>query len=321
MGAAKRSGIKIREVLRVGNIRWEVNVPASFLGKRRKVYRQTEAGAYAYADELEKTVRQFGLSGVENGAKKLAEVLARFWASRQLDGHHGRLARFFLDKFGAKYGALPIDAVSPFVLEEFWNSYGWKGTTKSQAFRYLSLFFGWAERYDLVARNPARRVERPKAEKPQKRILTPADMRKLLQTEDPIMLPFLCLGGFAGLRTSEFLAGPEIGRSEIHVREGKTGERFVKILPAFRRHWRKGEWHPPDERTFRRHRDKLTEAMGWEDWPDNCLRHSFASYHLAAWEDAPATAFQMGHRQNPRMLYDAYARAVTKAQARAWWAI
>lgn len=296
-----------------------MNVPASFLGKRQRKYFESEAGAYGWADELESEVREFGRSGVENGGKTLRDVLARFRASRQLEGHHGRLAGFYLDKFESEFGAMGIDRVSPFVLESFWNGREWSGTTKAQAFRYLALFFSWAERYDLVARNPTRRVERPKAGKPKKTIITPAEMKKALEFDDEITRRFLCLGGFAGLRTSEFLNGPVISKTEIHAR-GKTGERFVKVLPAFKRHWPRGEWKPLTDRNFRVHRDGLTAHMGWDDWPDNCLRHSFASYHLSMFEDAPATAFQMG-QQSPKMLYQAYARAVTKSAARAWWRV
>jgi integrase len=45
------------------------------------------------------------------------------------------------------------------------------------------------------------------------------------------------------------------------------------------------------------------EVARWlTGWPHNCLRHSFASYHLAIREDAGATAYQMGHT-NPGTLY------------------
>jgi len=60
--------------------------------------------------------------------------------------------------------------------------------------------------------------------------------------------------------------------------------------------------------------------MGWEVWPQNALRHSFASYHLAHFQDAPKTAFQLGHT-SPQMVFSNYAETVKKKDAAAWWSL
>jgi hypothetical protein len=62
--------------------------------------------------------------------------------------------------------------------------------------------------------------------------------------------------------------------------------------------------------------------IGVEDgvWPSNCLRHSFASYHLAHFRDAAKTAFEMGHT-SPALLYQTYANCVTRREAEKWWAV
>jgi integrase len=54
--------------------------------------------------------------------------------------------------------------------------------------------------------------------------------------------------------------------------------------------------------------------------PHNALRHSFASYHLAMWQDASKTAFELGHAR-PDMLYRHYRNLVTKEAAEAYWAL
>jgi len=69
--------------------------------------------------------------------------------------------------------------------------------------------------------------------------------------------------------------------------------------------------------------DKLPQAArraGIDDWPNNALRHSFASYHLAMHEDAATTAFLMGHRDS-NLVYSTYARAVRRSDAVKWWKI
>ena len=60
---------------------------------------------------------------------------------------------------------------------------------------------------------------------------------------------------------------------------------------------------------FRRKRWVLCRAMNWRDWPDDILRHSYGSYHLAKHRNAALTAGQMGHK-NARMLYAHYREIV-----------
>src|SRR5262249_52430349 len=56
------------------------------------------------------------------------------------------------------------------------------------------------------------------------------------------------------------------------------------------------------------------------EWVDNGVRHSFASYRLAAIQDAPKVACELGH-PNPTLLYSTYAEVVTPEDAKAYWSI
>ena len=53
----------------------------------------------------------------------------------------------------------------------------------------------------------------------------------------------------------------------------------------------------------------------------NALRHSFASYNLAAHGDIDALVIALGHRGSSTVLWQHYHRAVKKSAARAFWAI
>jgi hypothetical protein len=55
-------------------------------------------------------------------------------------------------------------------------------------------------------------------------------------------------------------------------------------------------------------------------WPNNAGRHSYGSYHLAAYEDAGKTAFQMGHK-GVDVLYRDYNKVVTLKSAKTFWSI
>ena len=47
-------------------------------------------------------------------------------------------------------------------------------------------------------------------------------------------------------------------------------------------------------------------------WPNNGLRHSFASYHLAKHQNAPQLALEMGH-STPRMIFEIYSETLFDA--------
>ena len=56
-----------------------------------------------------------------------------------------------------------------------------------------------------------------------------------------------------------------------------------------------------------------------EEWPSNALRHSFGSYHLARFNDAPALALQMGN--SPAMIFKHYREVVRPQEAEKFWNI
>jgi integrase len=66
--------------------------------------------------------------------------------------------------------------------------------------------------------------------------------------------------------------------------------------------------------------ERLRKAAGLTRWPNNGLRHSFASYRLAAIHDAPRVASELGHT-SPQMLYSTYREVVIPEEAERYWKI
>ena len=64
--------------------------------------------------------------------------------------------------------------------------------------------------------------------------------------------------------------------------------------------------------------DAIRFAAGLTRWPHDALRHSFASYHLARWNDAAALALQMGHTTTA-MIFSHYRRVVKESDAARYW--
>lgn len=59
----------------------------------------------------------------------------------------------------------------------------------------------------------------------------------------------------------------------------------------------------------------------WTDWPQDAMRHCFASYHLALHEDVGRTVTQMGHRGSPKIFFEHYRNLVMPDQGEAYFSI
>lgn len=95
----------------------------------------------------------------------------------------------------------------------------------------------------------------------------------------------------------------------------KDGDRRIVDLPDNLIQWLLACWKESGALlpvNFRRKRWALCRTMNWKEWPDDILRHSYGSYHLAKHRNAALTAEQMGHK-NARMLYALYREVVKDA--------
>ena len=245
----------------------------------------------------------------------------------KLRGSNARLVCWWIGHYVEAQGRMPLAAVSPRDIDAFLARKEWVGTTRQQGFVYLRLFYNWLVRYEHLDRSPVQRAERPQAA-PVHHLLTVAQVRRLLELTkgDDRMRAWLVLGVFGGMRISEVgRALPEhIEEVEIFVPQTKSTDpdprpRFVPILPALKRHLPK-KWDCLGEDHIKRARTALALEMGWQEWPQNCLRHTAASMHYAAWQDAGKTAYFLGH-SSPKMVRERYARAVREKEALALWAL
>ncbi len=146
---------------------------------------------------------------------------------------------------------------------------------------------------------------------------------------NPDVVPMLAIGAFAGLREAEIkrLDWSEIdlarGHIEIKAAKAKSARRrIVPIQPNL------AAWLRPyaglSGRVVlsdpRRKLGRVREEAGLVRWPNNGLRHSFASYRLAAIHDAPRVAAELGHT-SPQMLYSTYRELVLPEEAERYWKI
>jgi integrase len=159
-------------------------------------------------------------------------------------------------------------------------------------------------------------------------LLTPDQMAKLMRKANGKTALFFALGGFAGIRTAEILRlewkdfNFTRGHITVAADKAKTAtRRLVPILPNLAEYLR--SYHCASGRLFKdRDEEKaigFAKKNGIDPWPTNCLRHSYASYRLAATADAAKTALELGN--SPAKLFSNYRELADEHDAKAWFAI
>jgi integrase len=202
-------------------------------------------------------------------------------------------------------------------------------TPQPQQLRVRSVLFSYAASRGYVGENPIAKTTKARVTDKPVEVLTPKQTRHLLNSATSDILPYFAIAAFAGLRSAE------LGRldwSEIHLdrnfievsaAKSKTASRrLVTILPNLKA-WlarlarKQGPILPPNPRVKI---EAARKRAGIKRWPQNGLRHSFASYHLQFYADAPALALQIGHTTTA-MLFAHYREVVSPEAAAAYWMI
>jgi integrase len=163
-------------------------------------------------------------------------------------------------------------------------------------------------------------------------ILTVTQAAALLKAahDRPEILPAIAIGLFAGVRDAEIhrLDWSEVGFESGFItikptKAKKKARRLIEIRPALRA-WLEplrqisGPVWPAGERGRILH-EAAREAAGITKWPHNALRHSFASYALAKWQNAAALALEMGN--SAPVLMEHYREIVMPKDAEAFWSL
>ena len=158
-------------------------------------------------------------------------------------------------------------------------------------------------------------------------ILRPQELATLLRKADAEATLYLALGAFTGLRSAELirLEWEDVNFERGHIIVGKeksktATRRLVPIHPNLMR------WLAPYRgftgRVFSsEHAADRTIAFAKQHvkWPTNALRHSYATYRLAATHDAQRVALEMGN--SPTMLFTNYRELADEHDAAAWFSI
>jgi integrase len=278
----------------------------------------------------------------------ISQVAKCFEDSRVILGrsqkHITTLRRFFV-RFCVGMGNKAATDIRPDEIETWLHDLQ-VGPVAVNSYRTLlhSLFaYGVSKR--MCSENPIHQVEKATVKPGKVGILTIEQTQLLLEHSADDVRATIALGAFAGIRPEEIvrLAWEDIdleeGLIDIGAEKSKTArQRYVKILPNL------NAWLQPlagkgiiQKDNFRRRYDDVRSKAGFAvrgnqrrlseeqlktlaPWPHDALRHSFASYHLASFEDAAALALQLGH-QSTSLIFSNYRHRVKQKDAARYFAI
>jgi integrase len=258
------------------------------------------------------------------------ELVAELLPAKAADGASAPYLtdlRCRLGQFSNSFGNRLMSEIKCDEIDDWLRDLHVSPVTRNNSRRALRTAFSFAVARKYCVDNEAAKTAKAKEIEGTVGILTVAETARLLEAADAELIPFIAIGAFAGLRRAEI---ERLDWSEVDLESGlitvqavkakSARRRFVKIRPNL------ATWLEP----YARHRGAVTPgncrkmfeatrvAAGIKHWPSNALRHSFASYHLAHFNDAAALALELGHT-DAGLVFQHYRQIVKPKDAERYW--
>jgi integrase len=277
-------------------------------------------------DHLER-VRRYGIT--------VAQLADEVVEAKRSDGRsevYLRDLRYRLNKFVQDFGHRPIAGITVDELDNWLRALPYSPQSRTNYRTIIGLLFSYAESRGIIEKNPILRTAKPKLVDRPPEIFAIDELRALLEAGNriaPDVVPMLAIGAFAGLREAEIqrLDWSEVdlarGHIELKAAKAKSAQRRIVPIQSNLAAWLRpyaGVTGKVVPGAARQKLERVRKAAGLARWPNNGLRHSFASYRLAAIHDGPRVAAELGHT-NPQMLYSRYRELVLPEEAERYWKI
>ena len=199
--------------------------------------------------------------------------------------------------------------------------------TRNHFRRVACCMFAFGVERGYCAGNPAAQSAKAKTLESAVGLLTIAETARLLEAASDDLLPAIAVQAFAGLRRAEVerLDWQEIdlaaGLLEVRADKAKTARRRLIKIQSNLAAWlasRTQSAGPVAPVNYRVRLDEARSAAKLAEWPHNALRHGFASYHLAHFNNAAELALEMGHT-NSALIFAHYRQVVKPKEAARYW--
>jgi site-specific recombinase XerD len=292
---------------------------------------RADLGNASLADVLACWKRFGGVSGVT-----LGPAIAAFTKAKEAEGvspHSLAHWRPVFSRLLAALGDVPAAHVTRDQIGDWLAALPFAPLSKRTHLIRVRQLFRWLQQTRQVGLSPCDGLRAPKIVAEPVAILTVEQCRSLFAKCEELgkreLAGRLALEAFAGLR---FSSAEKVVAEDIKTKERglvlpaakiKTQRRqFIDGLPA--NLWAWLAWAKPEAwamspRDYMREKSAIFVAAGVPH-PRNCLRHSFATYHVAAHADVSRTATILCH-SSPTMLFRHYRGNATAAAGRAWFKI
>src|SRR5262249_13264645 len=266
--------------------------------------------------------------------KLIAEVVDELLANKKRDGlslRYIQSLRGHLKNGFAKAFHTNIGSVTARMIEEWLAGLSVGPRARNNIRMSIVTLFQYARAHGYLPkdqRTEAEHVARAKDRGGKIEIILPRELGTLLRKANAEATLYLALGAFTGLRSAELirLEWYDVNFDRGHIIVGKeksktATRRLVPIQPNL------AQWLAPYRgRTGRvfsseHSADRTIEFAKslLKKWPNNALRHSYATYRLAETHDAARVALEMGNSQT--MLFTNYRELADEHDAKAWFAI
>ncbi|MDG1364097.1 MAG: tyrosine-type recombinase/integrase [Akkermansiaceae bacterium] len=271
---------------------------------------------------------------VRRKSMTISELIDRYVTSlerRKLSKSHRSSTETRLRKFESDHGEWIACDISDDVAGDWLHGLDFAALTINHYRAALLQMFNHGLKIRAVETNPIEVIDKLKEDRGEIGILSPAEAATLLSHCSDNILPAVVIGLFAGLRRSEISrldwSQVDFQQKHIEVKAGNSKSAARRLVPMRKnlRQWldpyrQQNGLVMPTEMIYRSRLDSARKAAGIKQWPHNALRHSFASYNLAAFENAPALAGEMGHGST-KMIFEHYRALVTRKQGKSYWRI
>ena len=262
----------------------------------------------------------------------VGQLMREIGEAKKKDGKSRRYLedlRSRLGQFSKVFGDRTVSGITSAEVASWLRDLSVGALTRNNFRRVLVTAFNFAVENGYASANPAETAAKAKQVETNVEILTVKQTVALLERAKEDILPAIAIGAFAGLRRAEIerldWADVKLAAGFIEVKASKAKSarrRLIKIRPnlaAWIAPYAKQNGAVPPS-TFRVRMDQARSAAGITEWPQNALRHSFASYHLAHFENAAELALELGHT-NAQLIFAHYRQLVEPKDAAHYWNI
>src|SRR5256714_617230 len=277
-------------------------------------------------DHLER-VRRHGIT--------VQQLTGELLETKRKDGRseiYLRDLRNILAIFVRDFGSRAVAGITVEELDNWLRALPGSPKTRTNFRANIGVLFSLARQRRIITENPIEFTAKPKLPDNPPEVFAVDQLRALLeaaQRVEPDVLPMLAIGAFAGLRDAESrrLEWSEVRLDrqfiEVKSKKAKSAKRRIVTMQPNLVAWLRpysGKHGKVVPKAATGKVERVRKETLASKWPNNGLRHSFASYRLAAIHDAPRTSSELGHT-SPQMLYNTYRELVLPEEAERYWKI